>query len=189
MIEAIIVVLLACLLFYQYTERLSSAPLVSGLGDQRSPRRFDGTEPISLSRYHQMLEMYRSKPSFKKRVVLVIESYVSLRSLEELLENILKQNFKVDSIILIAKNSHVANIRIVKDTCVINRVGRMSIPFKEGSRDTLLLFLFPLCFSQFKDPALLSEIVLRQKKCPDIVPIDCDTLNINIDEVYRDLSK
>ncbi|AHL67546.1 hypothetical protein DH26_gp051 [Chloriridovirus anopheles1] len=168
MIEAIIIVL-ACLLFYQYIDT--------------------GTERPSATAYHQMLEMYRSKPLFKKRVVLVIESYDSLRSLEELLENILKQNFKVDLIILIEKNSRpVANIRIVKDTCVINRVGRLSIPFKQGSRNTLLLFLFPLCFSRFKDPALLSEIVLRQKKCPDIVPIDCDTLNINIDEVYRDLS-
>lgn len=129
---------------------------------------------------------YYTKPSFSKRVVLVIEAYDTLHNLNNLIKNILSQTFKVNSIILINRqNIDFSNDKLIKQTCIINKIGELSIFFKEREQNTIILFLFPLSFTKFENKAFLDHIIHQKHMCNDLLMVNTNEIIVDIDKVYK----
>jgi hypothetical protein len=134
-----------------------------------------------------LVSNYRKKRRFSNKVVLIIESFHDLNYLLTLIRNILNQNFKVDSIILITKNTDFfKKVKLIHNTCILNQVGGLSMCLKESCKDTILIYIYPDGFNAFNDPNFL-ENYLKDAITPiprDILKVDNNLTKVPINKVY-----
>jgi len=130
---------------------------------------------------------YHNKKRFSNKVVLIIESFHDLNRLLTLIRNILNQNLKVDSIILITQNTDVfKKVKLIHNTCVFNQVGGLSMCLKESCKDTILIFIYPEGFNAFNDPYFL-ENYLKDAINPiprGVLKVDNNLTKVPINKVY-----
>lgn len=136
-----------------------------------------------------LVQSYHNKQRFKSKVVLIIESYNDLESLLTLIRNILNQNIKVDSIILISQNSELEKVKLIHNTCIINEMGGLSFLLKEGSNDTILIYIFPGGFHGFSKPYFLSKLLnnngsITPSKFHGIVKVETNSVDVGVDKIY-----
>lgn len=130
---------------------------------------------------------YHKKKRFSNKVVLIIESFHDLNRLLTLIRNILNQNLKVDSIILITQNADVfKKVKLIHNTCIFNQVGGLSMCLKESCKDTILIYIYPEGFNAFNDPNFL-ENYLKDAINPipwGILKVDNNLTKVPINKVY-----
>jgi hypothetical protein len=127
---------------------------------------------------------YHTKSTFKKKVVLIIESFINLEELLTLIRNILNQDIKIDSIILISRDQSLSKVPLIQNTCVLNKVGGLSFLLKESGNNTILIFIFIEGFDNFKDPHFLNQFLISSKKYNGLVKVETNSVNVDIDKVY-----
>lgn len=132
-----------------------------------------------------LVQNYHRKQSFQKRLVLIIESFPNLESLLTLIRNVLHQDIKVDSIILITKNKEIEKVELVQNTCVINQVGGLSFILKESGNDTILVYIFPEGFKAFQKPHFLKNFLLSKTKVNGIVVTETGSTKVDIHKIYE----
>lgn len=132
-----------------------------------------------------LVQNYHKKPSFQKRLVLIIESFENLEDLLTLLRNILQQNIKVDSIILITKDKDLNKVDLIQNTCIINKVGGLTFLLKESGINTILIFVFPECFNAFTNPDFLKKILYTNSKVNGLVMVETDSVNVDVQKLYE----
>jgi hypothetical protein len=133
---------------------------------------------------HSLIKNYQYKPTYHKRLVLIIESFSNIEDLLTLIRNILKQEIKVDSIILISKNETLNKVQLIQNTCILNKVGGLSFLLKESSNNTILLFIRSGGFDAFSEPQFLPRFLNSNFSTTNLVKIDTDSINVDIDRVY-----
>lgn len=135
-----------------------------------------------------LVQSYLNKQRFPKKVILIIESYNDLGSLLTLIRNILNQNMKVDSIILISQSdSNLDKVNLIHDTCILNQMGGLSFLLKEEADDTILIYIFPVGFYAFSEPYFLSEFLKTSKKINGVIKVETNSVKVDIDKVYSSL--
>jgi len=148
---------------------------------------------ISIGTIHEhfsfddfLVQNYHQKPNYKQKVVLVIESYIDTNKVVSLLRNVLQQVIKVNSIILIAPNNHSAlkKINLIRNTCVLNKVGGLSCLLKESSNDTILVFIFSEGFEVFEKPHFLKEYLETGRFVNGLVKVNTSDVVVDINKVY-----
>ena len=142
-----------------------------------------------------LVQNYHKKPSFQKRLVLIIETFENLEDLLALLRNILQQDIKVDSIILITKNKDLNKVELVQNTCTINKVGGLTFLLKESGSDTILVFIFPDGFNAFVDPQFLKKFLStnsidfepkdKHLKINGLVMVGTNSVNVDVQKLYE----
>jgi hypothetical protein len=130
-----------------------------------------------------MIQNYQLKPFYKKKVVLVIENFDNLNCLLTLIRYVLHQTVKVNSIILISELS-LHHHDLIYNTCVVNKLGGLSILLKESSKDTIILYVFPEALKGFYDPNFLKEILETQIRIKGIVKVETNKVKVDISKVY-----
>ena len=134
---------------------------------------------------HNLIKNYQYKSTHHKRLVLVIESFSTIEDLLTLIRNILKQEIKVDSIILISQEDiNLSKVQLIQNTCILNKVGGLSLLLKESSNNTILLFIHLDGFDAFSDPQFLTHFLNSNFSTTGIVKVDTDSVNVDIDKVY-----
>jgi hypothetical protein len=149
-----------------------------------------------------LINDYRNKPrTLNSRVVLIIENTDRRRiqdpvsrtsdwldKLITLLRNLLKQSTKVDSIVLVVPNQELAStlnmVDLIKATCVIQKVGGLSIVFKESGEDTVLLFVNNDAFDDFHNNQHLQRC-LTEPNQRGILRLANRDLSIDINHVFQ----
>ncbi|ADO00534.1 hypothetical protein WIV_gp190 [Wiseana iridescent virus] len=134
-----------------------------------------------------LINQYHKKPKWIKKTVVIIESFTSIDDLLELLKNILKQDIKVDSIVLISQNENLNKVRLISNTCLINKHGGLSFFLKEGDSNTILLFLFPPSFKAFSNPVFLQDYLTQDFKVNGLVKAETNSVCVDINKVYTSL--
>lgn len=132
-----------------------------------------------------LIQNYPIKSSFKKRIVLVIESFNNLDQLLTLIRNILNQEIKVNSIILISDDVNLNKVKLIQNTCVLNKMGGLSFLLKESNNNTILLFIFPDGFNAFDNPQFLNHFLNTNEKTNGIIMVETNSINVAIDKVYK----
>lgn len=128
---------------------------------------------------------YHTKPNYlNKRLVLIIETFTDLGNLLTLLRNILKQNIKVDSIILISKNEDLNKVKLINNTCTLNKTGGLSFLLKESGNNTIIIFIFPEGFNAFSNPCFLKQFIKMDKKINGILKVNTSSVNVEIGKIY-----
>jgi hypothetical protein len=111
-----------------------------------------------------------------------------LDKLITLLRNLLKQSTKVDSIVLVVPNQELAStlnmVDLIKATCVIQKVGGLSIVFKESGEDTVLLFVNNDAFDDFHNNQHLQRC-LTEPNQRGILRLANRDLSIDINHVFQ----
>ena len=146
------------------------------------------TPPIEEDRL--LINGYRNKPrTSDSRVVLIIESFQNVNTLVALLRNLLQQSTKVDSIVLVVPNPDLARaldaVDLVKATCVIQKVGGLSIVFKESGDDTVLLFVNNDAFDDFNDHRHIQRCYSNEPKQRGVVRLANKHLVVDINQVFQ----
>lgn len=131
-----------------------------------------------------LVQNYCTKQKFKQRLVLVIEKFDNLNQLLTLIRNILKQDIKVDLIVLISNNENLKKVSLIKNTCIINKLGGLSFLLKESDNDSILLFLFPLCFNDFSNPKFLNYFLNSSKNNRGLIKVKNNSVLVDINKVY-----
>ena len=133
-----------------------------------------------------LVQNYHTKSNFKKRLVLIIEDVEdNIEDVLNLIRNLLKQSIKVQSIILITKNEQLKKVKLIHNTCILNKVGGLSIILKEGHNDTIFVFVFPQSFKAFNDPEFLKKFLETDEKVNGIVKAENHSIQVDIDKVYK----
>jgi hypothetical protein len=145
------------------------------------PKKKNTTDGISD---HSLIKDYQYKPTYHKRLVLIIESFSNIEGLLTLIRNILKQEIKVDSIILVSKNETLNKVQLIQNTCILNKVGGLSFLLKESSNNAILLFIHSDGFDAFSDPQFLTQFLNSNFSTTGLVKVDTDSVNVDIDRVY-----
>jgi hypothetical protein len=127
---------------------------------------------------------YHKKQKYSKRLVLIIESFDTLDHLLTLLRNILKQDIKVNSIVLISENQDLKNVQLIQNTCILNNIGGMSFLLKESSYDTILIFIFSEGFYAFSEPTFLNHYLVSDDAIDGIVKVDTGSVDVDIRKIY-----
>lgn len=140
-------------------------------------QKFNLNDDILVNNYHQ-------KSKYVKRVVLIIESFQNIETLSVLVRNILKQEIKVDAIILISSDETLRNNGLIRDTCILNKVGGLSFLFKESGDDTILVFIFSEGFNVFSDPRFLTKFLATDHRVDGLVKVDSSTVKVDINKLY-----
>lgn len=136
--------------------------------------------------YDQFLvQNYHKKPSFNYRLVLVIESFPNLESLLTLIRNILQQDIKVDSIILIADNKDLNKVELIQNTCIINKVGGLSFLLKESGSETTIVFIFSESFNAFQDQQFLRKFLSTPSKINGLLAVETNSVNVSVNKIYE----
>jgi hypothetical protein len=149
--------------------------------------KFSNLSTNLLDQEDLLVSDYHKKKRFHSKVVLIIESFYDLNYLLTLIRNILNQNLKVDSIILITKNiDNFKKVKLIHNTCIFNQVGGLSICLKESCKDTILIYIYPEGFHAFNDPNFL-ENCLKGAINPiprGILKVDNNSVKVPINKVY-----
>ncbi|CCV02084.1 hypothetical protein IIV25_066R [Invertebrate iridovirus 25] len=132
-----------------------------------------------------LINQYHKKPKWIKKIVVIIESFTSINDLLELLKNILKQDIKVDSIVLISQNENLNKVQLIHNTCIINKHGGLSFFLKEGDNNTILLFLFPPSFKAFSNPVFLKNFLTQDFKVNGLVKAETNSVSVDIGKIYQ----
>lgn len=144
-------------------------------------------QPISqINLYEAFLtEMYHKKPSYKQRLVLIIEFDRGIGQLVTLIRNILRQSIKADSIVVISQNNELNKVQLIHNTCLIQKVGGKAFLFKESGRETTIVHIFRDGFNAFVDPQFLKHFLDSNTKINGLVKVENDSVKIGIDSVYK----
>lgn len=131
------------------------------------------------------VQNYSGKSSYKQRLVLVIESFNNLNDLLTLIRNILKQNIKADSIVLISPNESLIRVKLIQDTCVLNKMGGLSFLLKESDNNTIILFIFPDSFNAFSNPYFLNTYLKTNGKVNGLIRVETNSVRVEPSKVYQ----
>lgn len=132
-----------------------------------------------------LVQNYSGKLRYKQRLVLVIESYNTIEELLTLIRNILKQDIKVDSLVLISSNESLNRVQLIQDTCVLNKIGGLSFLLKESDNNTILLFIFPDSFNAFSNPHFLHTYLKTDGKVNGLIRVETNSVNVDPNKVYE----
>lgn len=143
----------------------------------------NNTKPLKVD--NLLVQNYQQKQNYIKKVVLVIESFTNVEHLLNLLRNILLQEIKVDYIILISQDVTLNNIRLIQNTCILNKIGGLSLLLKESSNDTIIVFIFSEGFNSFKNPKFLKHFLKTKNNINGIVKIETSSVNVGVDKIYQ----
>ena len=132
----------------------------------------------------ELVRMYQEKPKYDKRVVIIIESFRSTAQLLQLLRQILRQEIKVDSIVLVTQDSNISSVELVGHTCIINKVGGLSFLFKESGDDTVLVFIFSNAGNVFSNPRFLKQLLDTDDNVNGVVQLKTSTVKIDVRTLY-----
>ncbi|CCV01738.1 hypothetical protein IIV22_061R [Invertebrate iridescent virus 22] len=131
-----------------------------------------------------LVQNYYTKQKFKQRLVLVIEQFDDLNQLLTLIRNILKQDIKVDLLVLISNDENLKKVNLIQNTCIINKLGGLSFLLKESDRDSILLFLFPPSFNDFSNPKFLNYFLNSSTKTRGLIQVKNNSVLVDINKVY-----
>jgi hypothetical protein len=138
---------------------------------------------------YRLVKNYHIKPSYKKKVVLIIEAVVAngtnLDQLLTLVRNILTQNIKIDSIVLISQDESLNKVQLIQNTCILNKIGGLSFLLKESGNDTTLVFIFIDGYDNFKDPHFLNKFLESKNRYNGLVQVDTNSVKVDINKVYE----
>lgn len=132
-----------------------------------------------------LIQNYHKKPSYKKRVVLVIEEARDADHVVSLIRNILSQEIKADSIILISRDENLKKIHLIRDTCIFNKIGGLTFLFKESSNNTIIIFIYPHGFNAFAHSQLLKQFLDANHEINGLLKVETTTVNTDINQVYH----
>jgi len=134
-----------------------------------------------------LVQNYHKKSSYKSRVVLVIEeAQDDATHLVPLIRNILAQEIKADSIILISQNDeNLKRVHLIRDTCVFNKIGGLTFLFKESGDHTIIIFIYPHGFDAFSDSQLLVKVLDSNREINGLTKIETNIVTTNINAVYH----
>jgi hypothetical protein len=131
-----------------------------------------------------LVQNYHLKPSFEKKVILIIESFDNIKNLLSFIRNILKQTIKVNSIILISELKW-HQYSLIYNTCITNNIGGLSIVLKESSNDTIILYVFSEAFYAFYNPNFLEKLLKTQLNVQGIYLVETNKIKVDINKVYE----
>ena len=132
-----------------------------------------------------LVQNYSDKSSYKQRLVLVIESYNTIEDLLTLIRNILTQDIKVDSLVLISPNESLNRVKLIQDTCVLNKMGGLSFLLKESDNNTIILFIFPDSFNAFSNPHFLNTYLKTNGKVNGLIRVETNSVSVEPSKVYQ----
>ena len=132
-----------------------------------------------------LVQNYSDKSSYKQRLVLVIESYNTIEDLLTLIRNILTQNIKVDSLVLISPNESLNRVKLIQNTCVLNKMGGLSFLLKESDNNTIILFIFPDSFNAFSNPHFLNTYLKTNGKINGLIRVETNSVSVEPSKVYN----
>jgi hypothetical protein len=132
-----------------------------------------------------LVQNYSDKSSYKQRLVLVIESYNTIEDLLTLIRNILTQDIKVDSLVLISPNESLNRVKLIQDTCVLNKMGGLSFLLKESDNNTIILFIFPDSFNAFSNPHFLNTYLKTDGKVNGLIRVETNSVSVEPSKVYQ----
>lgn len=136
-----------------------------------------------------LVQNYHKKPSYKQRLVLIIEDekkHNCLGQLVTLIKNILNQTIKVDSIILISQNEEkLKKVQLIHNTCLIQKMGGLSFLLKESGKETTIVYIFYNGFNGFTDPQFLKHFLETNKKINGLLKVENDSVKIDVAQVYH----
>lgn len=134
-----------------------------------------------------LVEQYRKKIKSEKRVVLIIESYKDIDGLLAVLRCILNQDRKVDSIVVISSDKEIGKHKLIRNTCVLNKIGGLSFLFKESGDDTVLVFVFSEGFNFFQDPQFLGQIIESNtnQHLAGVIKVHSSEIQVQTDKIYQ----
>lgn len=132
-----------------------------------------------------LVQNYSDKSSYKQRLVLVIESYNTIEDLLTLIRNILTQDIKVDSLVLISPNESLNKVKLIQDTCVLNKMGGLSFLLKESDNNTIILFIFPDSFNAFSNPHFLNTYLKTNGKVNGLIRVETNSVSVEPSKVYQ----
>lgn len=132
-----------------------------------------------------LVQNYSDKSSYKQRLVLVIESYNTIENLLTLIRNILTQDIKVDSLVLISPNESLNRVKLIQDTCVLNKMGGLSFLLKESDNNTIILFIFPDSFNAFSNPHFLNTYLKTDGKVNGLIRVETNSVSVEPSKVYQ----
>jgi hypothetical protein len=118
-------------------------------------------------------------------LVLVIESYNTIEDLLTLIRNILTQDIKVDSLVLISPNESLNRVKLIQDTCVLNKMGGLSFLLKESDNNTIILFIFPDSFNAFSNPHFLNTYLKTNGKINGLIRVETNSVSVEPSKVYE----
>lgn len=145
---------------------------------QQSPKLPYSIEDLLVLNYHK-------KPSYSRKVVIVIESFENLKCLITLIKNILNQCIKVDSIILISENSNLKKVPLLHNTCIFNKVGGKTLLMKESGNNTIIIFVSLGGDKAFYEPHFIKKFLTQEMVINGLSKVETDKINIDIKQVYE----
>lgn len=132
-----------------------------------------------------LIQNYIKKNVYHKRIVLVIESFDNIDRLLTFIRNILNQEIKVNSIILISNNINLKKVQLIHDTCIINKIGGLSLLLKESNNSTIILFVSSVGFNAFINPQFLKNFISSDKGEIGVVKVNTNNINVDISKIYE----
>jgi hypothetical protein len=132
-----------------------------------------------------LVQNYSDKSSYKQRLVLVIESYNTIGDLLTLVRNILTQNIKVNSLVLISPNENLNKVKLIQETCILNKMGGLSFLLKESDNNTIILFIFPDSFNAFSNPHFLNTYLKTNGKINGLIRVETNSVSVEPSKVYN----
>lgn len=138
----------------------------------------------TLSLDDALVLKYHMKENFKQKVVLIIEKFDNLQELLTLIRNILKQTIRVNSIILITDDEKLKKVKLLHNTCIFNKLGGLSLLFKESSAFTKLVFISPTSFKAFSNPNFLKFFLTHQIKLDGLIQVNNNEILSDINMAY-----
>jgi hypothetical protein len=154
-----------------------------------SGAEFDDVVTARRAESAELIKNYQTKKSFKHKVVMVIEDYNNnVQLLEQFLHNVLRQNVKVASLVLVTDGVALDKIALIKNTCVLNKVGGMSFMFKETDANTVVMFVYASGFAEFEDPDFLEKFIdgsIFPQHKHSIFKTKCGDVEAHIGKVYE----
>jgi len=157
--------------------------------NSQSPNLNDGLTEVEKGLQSQSEELmvlnYHKKPSYSKKVVIVIESFQDLKCLTTLIKNILNQCIKVHSIILISENSSLKKVPLLHNTCIFNKIGGKTMLVKESGNDTIIIFVFSGGDKAFYEPHFIEQFVTKEIKINGLFKVETSKAKIDISQVYN----
>ena len=145
---------------------------------QSNTIQVNGLNSLNDAADNDLVKNYQYKPNYKNKLVLIIESFTNLEHLLTLLRCILKQEIKVDSIILISSDESLNKVQLIQNTCILNKVGGLSFLLKESGNNTTILFIFPVGFGAFIDPQFLKKFIETDTKNNGLVKVETASVNV-----------
>jgi hypothetical protein len=145
--------------------------------------------PTHICLHQQLVQTYHKKPKHAKRVALIVEAAgCDLTTLTDFLLQVLDQTVGVDAMYLVTDNDEFGKVPLIRDTCILCKVGGVFFLLKETHVDTVLVYAFPTDVKGLADPNFLKHYLESDVSVDGMVKVAAATLTLDVGKAYANSS-